>query len=268
VSMKSNLITYITNWDRVNDDVLQKEKSLLDNKIDYFVMNSSSTQKDEWLNIGTNAWCYRQLYEIFKHAKDLDYEFISVLFGDIYCPDGTTFSDYVKETNNNINTLPECYVYSTSFTHDGWSYPSTVIRMYDDDVSYVCGVDTLYLTVHREIALIVYKFLKYFDKKHGIDNFSSGWAVDVLCSAFSIYYGKNVFRNTSSILIHYENSGYDVGKAYGEMSLLISEAVYFWDAIGNNGAALKRIIDMMFEQRVSREHTYEDFYGVTNANKQ
>jgi len=261
--MESSLITYITNWNRVCEDVLEKEKELSENNIKHFVINSSSTIKDEWINIGDNAWCYRQLLETFRHASEQDYEYVSILFGDIYAPEGRNISEYIIETRKYVNELPDCYVYSTSFTHDGWSYPTTVFKDYDENVSYVCGTDTLYLTVHKDIVEAMFKFLKHFDGIYGIDNYSSGWAIDVLCSAYAIYNKKNVFRNKSSILVHYENSGYDVGRAYGEMKKIIHEGVNFMSSYyGYDSNTMQRIIDMMFVRRTSYDNTYEDFYGA------
>jgi len=260
--MESKLITYITNWNRVHEDVLEKEKDLNDNGLKNFVVNSSSTSKDNWINIGDNSWCYRQLLETFKHASKEDADYISILFGDIYAPDGHSISEYVFETQKYINELPDCYVYSTSFTHDGWSYPTAILMDYDDNISYVCGTDTLYLTVHKDVVQFMSKYLKHFDGINGIDNYSSGWAVDVLCSAFSIYNKKNVFRNKSSVLTHYENSGYDVGNAYGEMKKIISEGVNFMSAsYGYDSNRVQQIIDMMFVRRTSYEHSYGEFYA-------
>lgn len=257
------LITYITNWDRVNEDVIEKENDLKKNKIKYYVINSSSNLNNKnWIDIGTEAWCYRQLFETFKHASKQNYDYVSILFGDIYAPENSTISDFIFETQEKINTLPDCFVYSTSFTHDGWSYPTAIIKKYDDEVSYVCGTDTLYLTVHRDVVNFCFKFLKHFDNLYKIDNFSSGWAVDVVCSAYSIYNKKNVFRNTKSILTHYENSGYDVSKAYREMQLLLSESVNFAStSYGYDSNKFKNIIDMMFRQRTSHAHTFEEFYA-------
>ena len=255
------LITYITNWDRVYENVLEKEKILVKNNIDYFIANSSSITHDSWINLGNNAWCYRQLFEIFKHSYYQDYLYTSILFGDIYTPDKVPISDYIFETEKYIKELPDCYVYSTSFTHDGWSYPATILKDYDEAVSYVCGTDTLYLTVHKDVVEWMFKFLEYFDKIYGIDNYFSGWAVDVLCSAFSIYNKKNVFRNKSSVLVHYENSGYDVGKAHQEMNQIISEGINFM--VSNywyNYSRLNKIVEMMFARRMSPIYSYESFY--------
>jgi hypothetical protein len=261
--VNSKVLTYITNWNRVFDDVVLKESNLKDNGLDCVVVNSATEQKDHWLNIG-DKWCYRQLFEIFKDALTRsDVEYFSVLFGDIYAPDGTDYSYFVKETTELVNTLPDCYVYSTSFTHDGWSYPGTVLKPYSNEVSFVCGTDTLYMTLHRDVVQFCADFLDYFDQKFGIDNFRSGWAVDVISSLYSIYNGKNVFRNHKSTLVHYENSGYDVSIAYNEMAKILDEAVFYLNlSRGYDVARLKNIQSMMFDQRTSGRYSYKDFYGT------
>jgi len=257
------LMTYINNWDRVHNDVLDKESQMLSNNIPHKIINSSSQQKEGWINIGSNAWCYRQIFEVFKDAYKNDYDYISLLFGDIYCPDEKDFAYYVNETYEKINSLPDCYVYSTSFTHDGWSYPQTILKHYDEDVAYVCGTDTLYITLNKNVYRFAASFLHFFDKKHGIDNFASGWAVDIICSLYSIYNRKNVFRNKKTILVHYENSGYNVDKAYNEMNLIISEAInYMVEYMDYNREILNSIHEMMMQQRVVQKYDYNSFYGA------
>ena len=255
------ITTYITCWNRVLADVAAKEKEFVINKLPYFVINSATEQPKHWINIGDQAWCYRQLFETFKHARNIDSEYISVLFGDIYAPEGSNIIDYVKETSEKIKTLPDCFVYTTSFTHDGWSYPQLILKHHDEEIAYVCGTDTLYMTLHKNVYNFCADFLDYFDKKHGIDNFFSGWAVDVVCSLYSIYNRKNVFRNKKSILVHYENSGYNVDRAYSEMELIITEAInYMSENLGYNKDALNILKNMIMEQRSYAGYNYYNFY--------
>jgi len=256
-----SVITYVTNWNRVTDDVIEKEKDLLSNNLDFFIVNSSSFTKNDWINIG-NAWCYSQIYEILLHSSKLNYDYTSMLFGDVSASEGNSISNHVEQTIKNINRLPNCYVYSPSFTHDGWSGKSTILRKYDSEISYVCGVDTLYLTIHREISEIMLNLMKYFDDMNGLDNFSSGWGFDVVCCAISIYLGKNVFRDTSSVLFHENNSGYEVDGAHKEFLTFLAQAINFWNDSGNDGRRLFEIIRMIFAKRDLSLYTYDDFYGV------
>lgn len=260
--VQSSVLTYINNWNRVYDDVLEKEADLKAIGINPIIINSATEEKESWLNIG-DKWCYRQLFEFFKDTQNHpEYDYFSILFGDIYAPEGTNIADYVLETIDTVDRLPDCYVYSTSFTHDGWSYPGSILRHHNENVAMVCGTDTLYMTVHKEVANFCYGFLQYFDDKFGIDNFRSGWAIDVICSLYSIYNGHHVFRNLKSVLVHYENSGYDVSVAYQEMSKIIEEAIYYMNlSRGYDVNRLNNIKNMMFEHRVNGVHSYEAFYG-------
>ena len=257
-------MTYIINWDRVYDDVIEKENDLLKNNIQHTIINSSSVTNPNWINMGTSAWCSKQIFKVFKDAHDKNYDYVSILFGDIYAPEGHSISEYMIETQKYLNRLPDCYVYSTSFTHDGWSYERTILKRHNDEIAYVCGTDMLYLTVNKNVIIFIYNFLKYYNSIYGLDKHPSGWGIDVLCAAYAIYNKKNVFRNTSSILVHYENSGYEIESAHTEMEKILSQAILYAGAkLNYNEEVLMEIINKIFEKQNSESSiSYEELYRL------
>jgi hypothetical protein len=262
--MESNIMTYIINWDRVYDDVIEKENDLLNNNIQNTVVNSSSVTNLNWMNVGASAWCSAQVLKILEDAYNKDYDYISILFGDIYAPEGHSISEYVLETKKYLNKLPDCYVYSTSFTHDGWSYDRTILKKYNDKIAHVCGTDMLYLSINKDVIKFMYGFLKYYNSIYGLDKHPSGWGIDVLCSAYSIYNRKNVFRNTSSILVHYENSGYNIDDAHKEMEKILVEGIHYMSVNFNyNKEILVQMVYKIFEKQNSENSiSYEELYGI------
>ena len=261
--MKSNLLTYIISWDRVVDDIDAIENDLNSNNIEHVVINSASKGKENWLNIG-DKWAYKQIFEISKHAlQQTDKQYFSILFGDVTLPENKTFSKIIKQTDELINQLPDCFSYSTSFTHYGWK-ENVTLKKYNDLISYVSCTDMLYLTLHRDVIKFWFDFSKYIDNKIGLDNIHSGWGMDIVASIYSIYNKKNIFKNDNEVLIHYDNTGYDVDIAHNEMEKIISEAKDFLvEHYKYDRLKLNQIHNMIFEKRsISFNLNYKDFYGI------
>jgi hypothetical protein len=110
----------------------------------------------------------------------------------------------------------------------------------------------------------MYGFLKYYNSIYGLDKHPSGWGIDVLCSAYSIYNRKNVFRNTSSILVHYENSGYNIDDAHKEMEKILVEGIHYMSVNFNyNKEILVQMVYKIFEKQNSENSiSYEQLYGI------
>ena len=54
------LQTFIFNWNRVDAEVEKMYMQLRKAGIDVTVINSTDNERDEWLNVGDDYWCYGQ----------------------------------------------------------------------------------------------------------------------------------------------------------------------------------------------------------------
>ena len=61
------LQTFIFNWNRVDAEVEKMYAQLQEAGIDATVINSTDNERDGWLNVGDDYWCYGQTYTAFNN---------------------------------------------------------------------------------------------------------------------------------------------------------------------------------------------------------
>ena len=62
------LQTFIFNWNRVNDEVEKMYTQLQEAGIETTVINSTDNERDGWMNVGDDYWCYGQTWTAVSYT--------------------------------------------------------------------------------------------------------------------------------------------------------------------------------------------------------
>ena len=162
--------TYLVNWDAVLNNVLEIENLFINNNIPYKIINSSSINKDHWLNVGDVRY-YRQLY---KAVQDFDrsYEYMFWLAGDVSYHNWMSFLD---KANLSISTY-NVYAYAPHLTSEPWHEGSSKIVNLDFDKNTIISIQTdgIAVILHRDVVDMLEKYFDFLSSKTDITQLTSG----------------------------------------------------------------------------------------------
>lgn len=263
-----NYMTYLINWDKVQDKVLKLEKDFVENQINHVIVNSSNKEKEHWMNIGEDSWATRQLYEIYKDACKEKYDYIFLLYGDV-STEGIPMSEVIKSSVKSIENLENCAIYTKSFTYNHWGSENTIIRNNENNIHNICATDFSFVGLSQETFNFIFNFINDFSKKNNIDDYHSAWGFDILCWTYAIYNNKNIYRDCNLNLIHdISTTGYNNFVARNQMQKTVEVGLeYMIENLGFDNNKIKTIRSMINTQYASRVFNYEEFYQWSKNGK-
>jgi hypothetical protein len=254
-------MTYLINWEKVQDKVLDLEKDFIENEISHVIVNSSYDEKEHWMNIGGDSWATRQLYEIYKDAYLNNYDYIFLLYGDVSVnelPMSKVISNSIDYLKNNYG----CGIYTTSFTYNHWGSPHTIIKNNENNVHNICATDFSFVGISREVYSFIFNFMDNFSVDNNIDEYHSAWGFDILCWIYCIYNNIDLLRDCNINLIHdISTTGYNDAIAREQMHHTVDSGInYMVNNLGLKESSIRTIRDMFNTQYHSRTFEYKDFY--------
>ena len=252
--------TYVVNWNEVYNNVLEIEKSFKENNIPHKVINSGSMRIDDWMNVGDIRF-YRQLREAVNDF-DESYDYMFWLAGDVSYGSWKEFIDRA----NSVATAYNVWAYAPHLTHEPWHENSSKITPLSSDKEVLLSIQTdgIAVLLHKEVILMLRKYFDYLAEHEDITQLTSGWGMDMIWCAFSIYNNKLVLRDKKHILSHPAGSSYDHSKASAELKVILDTFYKFCDSEGLDSDKMK---DLHFKiygrmQQDPNYMTIESFYGT------
>jgi hypothetical protein len=254
-------MVYVINWDKVNLKVLEIEKNFIDNKIPFVVVNSSSKNTENWLNLGSDAWATRQVYEIYKNAVENKYEKIFLLYGDV-STQGISMSEVIESSLERIKDLPDFGIYTKKMMWNDWGSLNTIIGSYDDQVDYICATDFSFVALDRKIFTFAKNFIDFFSSIFNVDDYKSGWGFDYLCWIYCLSNKINMYRDNQITLLHeISETGYNKSLAHQQMAEILNFGCVYLSEINNEDIDKYKNIKIMLDQQYQiRKFNYKDFY--------
>jgi hypothetical protein len=234
--------TYVVCWDEVYNNVLDIEHSFKSNNIPHKIINSGSRINDEWLNVGDIRY-YRQLY---KAVQDFDrsYEYMFWLAGDVSYNNWISFLD---RANLSISTY-NVFAYAPHLTSEPWHEGSSRITNLDLDNKMLLSIQTdgIAVILHRDVVNMLEKYFDFLSNKTDITKLTSGWGMDMIWCAYSIYNKKLVLRDNANILNHPSGSSYNHDKASHELKIVLETFYEFCDANNIDSNKIKQLHDKIY----------------------
>jgi len=250
--------TYVVCWDEVYENVLNIEHSFKSNNIPHKIINSGSRIKDDWTNVGDIRY-YRQLY---KACQDFDrsYEYMFWLAGDVSYHNWISFLD---KANLSISTY-NAYAYAPHLTSEPWHEGSSKIINLDFDKQTLVSIQTdgIAVILHRDVVNMLEKYFDFLSSKTDITQLTSGWGMDMIWCAYSIYKNKLVIRDNSNILTHPAGSSYNHDKASKELRIVLDMFYEFCDSNGIDSMKIRTLHDKIYGRMQQRPDCFslESFY--------
>lgn len=196
--------SYIINWNEVYNNVIGIESEFIKANKPFKVINSGAPH-DGWENIGDIRY-YRQFYYALKDF-DYSYEYLAVICGDISYSNWTGFFDRVDSV---LSSYDNVWLYAPHFTNDPWGKDSTSLQEmpFDKDLIISTNTNGIMFFMHRDLVKVFTEYYDFLEKEHGWTGMVSGWGIDIVYSALSIYNNKLIIRDQSHIITHPQGSSY------------------------------------------------------------
>ena len=219
------LFSYIVCWDDVHYNVIDNiEKQFVDSGLPHKIINSGNMKRDHWDNVGDIRY-YRQ----FNHAlKDFDRsnDYMVFVCGDV---SHDNWSAVYNRANEVLDSYTNTYAYAPHFTYDPWNESSTLLQNipFDKDLLISTNTNGMMYFLHRDVVDFMSEYMDYVDNKHDLKTMISGWGIDLVWSAFSIYNEGLVLRDNKFIVTHPFGSSYDHGQATHETNIIYQSFTEF-----------------------------------------
>jgi hypothetical protein len=258
--MKDYMV-YLINWEKINHSVLEIEKNLIENEISFTVVNSSSKNVEGWLNLGSDAWATRQVYEIYKNAVENKYEKIFLLYGDV-STEGISISEVIESSLKTIINLPDFGIYTKKMKCNDWGSLNTIIGNYNDQIDYICATDFSFVGLDKKVFTFAKNFIDLFSSVFNIDDYKSGWGFDYLCWIYCLYNKINMYRDNEITLLHeISETGYNKEIAHQQMNEVLNFGCIYLSEIENqNIDVFKELRLKLSIQYGNKKFNYKDFY--------
>lgn len=256
-----NFFSYIVCWDEVYNNVLNIENDFTSLNVPHKVINSGSRLHDNWMNVGDIRY-YRQLH---KAVKDFDrsYEYMFWLAGDVSY---NNWSDFIDRANESVS-LYNVFAYAPHLTSEPWHEGSSKIINLTLDNKMLLSIQTdgIAVILHKDIVDMLEKYLDFVADKTDITQLTSGWGMDMIWSAYSIYMNKLVLRDNMHILNHPAGSSYGHDRASKELKIILDLFYEFCDDNKIDSIKIRNIHEKIYGRMQRREDCLhvDSFYSAS-----
>ena len=227
------LQTFIFNWNRVNDEVEKMYSQLQDAGIEATVINSTDNERDGWLNVGDDYWCYGQTWTAFNNF-DYDNDYLNIIFGDVEYDD---YAQLVNRTKEVLGSIDNIGVFAPDYSNKEkcwWTTEETTVDYYDDEngiefdddrivASTIC--DFFCIAIHRDLVVQYKRFLDHFISIH--EDFplwkGNGWGTGTIVCILAHLSGMLVCRDKELVVGHTDVTGGDVALTGKYFNILMDE---------------------------------------------
>jgi len=251
--------TYVVCWDEVYDNVLSIEHSFKTYTIPHKIINSGHRPNENWLNVGDIRY-YRQLYKAIQDF-DRSYEYMFWLAGDVSYNNWISFLDRANLSVSKYNV----YAYAPHLTSEPWHEGSSKITHIDFDQQMLISIQTdgIAVILHRDVVDVLEKYFDFLSNETDITQLTSGWGMDMIWCAYSIYSNKLVLRDNHSILTHPAGSSYNHDKASKELKIILDTFYKFCDANQIDSEKIKQLHNRIYGRMQNRSDclSVDSFYN-------
>jgi hypothetical protein len=247
--------TYIVSWDLVHNNVIEMEKNFSKFGNNFSILNSESTNREGWENIGDIRY-FRQFRYALEHF-DQSYDYMGWIAGDVSFDKWGIFLNRINDVFKKYNFG----IYAPNLTTEYWNKEKTFLKEFDFDNNLIISSqsDGIAIYINKKIVKILIEYFNYLENKVDLINLKSGWGMDFVWCSLSMYLNLPVVRDIFVTLDHPEGSSYDHSNAFKELDLIKNTFIDFCNIKKYNTHAIKHYIKKMSE-RSEKMIDLEEFY--------
>lgn len=251
--------TYVVCWDDVRSNVINIENAFKSVGQKVTVINSGA-RFDGWENVGDIRY-YRQLYYALKKF-DASSDYMAFICGDVSTNDWPAF---IKRFNTVLGSYDNVGLYATHFTNEPWNEGSTKLANFaiGDGLFISSNTDGIAFFMHRDIAKIALDYFEYLYKDENNLSMISGWGIDAIWSALSMYNDRLILRDNKFILNHPAGSSYSHSDASAEVVRIMDCFKNFCEENNFDTESIFNYVRKIHERmaRDPKSMSYSDFYS-------
>jgi len=225
--------TFIFNWNRVDENVEKIFNQLNDSGLNVNVINSTDNEREGWINVGDDYWCYGQTYTAFNNFDESN-DYLNIIFGDVEYDD---YVHLVNRTKEVLESIPNIGVFAPDYSNKDkcwWTIDETSVERYDSEnviefddnrivASTIC--DFFCIAIHKDLVKLYLKFLEHFVSIH--PDFplwkGNGWGTGTIVCVMAHTLGMFVCRDKELVVGHTDVTGGDVKLTAKYFNILMEE---------------------------------------------
>lgn len=225
--------TFIFNWNRVDENVEKIFDQLKDSGFNVNVINSTDNEREGWINVGDDYWCYGQTYTAFNNFDESN-DYLNIIFGDVEYDD---YAHLVNRTKEVLESIPNIGVFAPDYSNKDkcwWTIDETSVERYDSEnviefddnrivASTIC--DFFCIAIHKDLVKLYLKFLEHFVSIH--PDFplwkGNGWGTGTIVCVMAHTLGMFVCRDKELVVGHTDVTGGDVKLTAKYFNILMEE---------------------------------------------
>jgi hypothetical protein len=246
--------TYVICWDGSIENCLDIEKQMSISGLDYLIYNVSSKQVDSknWLK-AENVRYYGHFYNALKDFCSTNYSVFIFNAGD---PSYDKLPFYTSKIEKIISNDKEIYALAPNIENDGFAGSASFIEDSSIYKNFNLATQTngIYFAFSRELTIFMKNYLDWAtsEEKVKFPDMHSGWGIDIVSCALSIYRNKMVYRDNSITMFHPNTTSTDQSQALGEMYTILDTFKEFCSLNNIDPIKIQAIYDVILKKFFSR----------------
>jgi len=206
--------TYIVAWDEVQQNVISTSYQLLKGDLEFLVFDVSDKPVDykNWV-VADRVRYYGHFYNSLVDFSNTEHSIFIFNAGD---PKYNEFSTFTKKVEELFSVDENLWALAPDFTYDEFRKDASKIvqSKTNPDLWLSTQTNGVWVALRRELAIKMLDFINWMLKTNKLDfsKMLSGWALDYVYCAWSIYEGKKVYRDWSVVMEHPTTSSYSTGE--------------------------------------------------------
>jgi len=205
--------TYIVAWDEVQQNVRNISYQLLRGDLDFLVFDVTTDPKPSKNWVVANK--VRYYGHFYNSLVDFSYTEHSVFIFNAGDPRYNQFSTFTKKVEELFSADENLWALAPDFTNDDFRKDASKIiqSKTNPDLWLSTQTNGVWVALRRELAIKMLDFMDWMLETDRLDftKMVSGWGIDYIYCAWSIYEGKKVYRDWSVTIDHPDESSYTTG---------------------------------------------------------
>jgi hypothetical protein len=202
-------------WDEVQQNAISTSYQLLKGDLEFLVFDVSTNpiEYKNWV-VANKVRYYGHFY---NSLVDFSYTEHSIFIFNAGDPKYNEFSKFTGKVENLFSIDEDLWVLAPDFTHDHFRKNASKIVQSKNDPELWLSTQTngIWVAIRRDLALKMLDFMDWMLRTNRLDftKMLSGWGIDYVYCAWSIYEGKKVYRDWSVVMEHPTGSSYTTGES-------------------------------------------------------
>ena len=201
-------------WDEVQQNVISTSYQLLKGDVEFLVFDVSDNPVNykNWV-VANRVRYYGHFYNSLVDFSNTNHSIFIFNAGD---PKYNQFLTFTTKVERLFAADKDLWVLAPDFTDDHFRKDASKIiqSTTDPDLWLSTQTNGVWVALRRELAIKILDFMDWMLKTDRLDftKMLSGWGLDYVYCAWSIYEGKKVYRDWSVVMEHPSASSYSTGE--------------------------------------------------------